>query len=106
MICKIAYLIIKIFITVKHLNLAAANFGGLYYWTFWRIYILADFRFPKKNKKKSVITDRDLLCMRVLHGDLQVKHIDFHLFSTSHCSWCANEYKSVLLLFNYYPFYS
>ena len=27
--------------SVKHLHLAAANFGSYYKWTFWRIYCLA-----------------------------------------------------------------
>ena len=53
--------------------------------------------------KKSVISDVALcvLCIRVLHGDLQVIHSDFQLFSTVHCSWRVSEYKSVLLLFKY-----
>ena len=65
--------------TVKHFNLATANFGGS---IFWRIF---DFR---KKKIKSIISDVALyfLCMQILHGDLQVKHNDFQLFSTLHYS--------------------
>ena len=35
--------------TVKHLYLAAANFDDFCILTFWLIYILTDFKFPKKN---------------------------------------------------------
>ena len=40
--------------TVKHLQLAAAIFGGFYKWTFWQIYILyfGGFSISKKKKKK------------------------------------------------------
>ena len=64
-------------------------FGGI---IFWQIF---DF-LKKKKKKKSLISDIALcvLCMLVLHGDLQVIHGDLHLFSTLHCSWCVSEYKS------------
>ena len=42
-----------------------------------------------------------VLSMRVLHGDLQIIHREFRLFSTLHGAWCVSEYKSYLLLFNY-----
>ena len=37
-----------------------------------------------------------VLCMQVLHSDLQVIHGDFQPFSTLHCTWYVNEdmYKS------------
>ena len=56
--------------TVKHLNLAAANFGSFYKWTFRQIYILANFLFQIK---KSVMFGIALcvLCKQGLHGDLQ-----------------------------------
>ena len=44
-----------------------------------------------------------VISMRVLHGDLQIVHLEFRLFSTLHCAWCVNDYKSYLLLFNYSP---
>ena len=43
-----------------------------------------------------------VLCMRVLHGDLQVIHGVFQLILTTlHCSWYVGEYKSVLLTICY-----
>ena len=59
--------------------------------------------FDFRKKKKSAISDVDLcvLCMQILHGDLQVIHSDFQLFSPLPCSWCVSEHKSVLLLFIY-----
>ena len=49
--------------------------------------LLADFYFGRfsisEKKKNSVLADEALcvLCMQVLHGDLQVIHGDFQLFS-------------------------
>ena len=69
--------------TVKHFNLAAANFGVFYEVTFWQIYILADFFYFRK--KKSVISAIALfvLCMQILHADLQFIHDYFYCFP--HC---------------------
>ena len=83
-------------LTVKHLNLAATNFGHFYEWAFLAVLYFGRFfiyqKKKKKKKKKSVIPEY-LIYMQVLHGDLQVIHCDlqvinddFQLFSTLHCS--------------------
>ena len=60
------------------------------------------FLISKKKKKKAIsYVGLCVVCMRVLHGDLQMIHGDFQLFYALHCYWCVSEYKSVLLLFNY-----
>ena len=38
---------VRVLDTVKHLYLAAANFGIFFDWTFWQIFILADLWFLK-----------------------------------------------------------
>ena len=58
--------------------------------------LLADFYFGcfLISGKKSKIFDVALcvLCIRVLHGDLQVIYGDFQLiFTTLHCSWYVGE---------------
>ena len=55
----------------------------------------------KKTKKAISYVGLCVVCIRVLHGDLQMIHGDFQLFYALHCYWCVSEYKSVLLLFNY-----
>ena len=54
------------------------------------IYILADFRLPKKKIRHFL---RIPVCLTGLHVDLQVIHDDFQLFFTLHCSWCVSKYN-------------
>ena len=57
------------------------------------------FNCRQKRKEKSVTSDVTLcvLSMRVEHGDFQVMHDDFQLFSILHCSM---QIRSILF-FNY-----
>ena len=80
------------------------KFGGSKFWWFLRVDLLVNLYFGRflSSEKQSVISDVALcvLCMRVLHGDLQVINGGFQLFSTLYC-WCVSQYKSVLMLFYY-----
>ena len=69
--------------TVKDFNLATANLGSFYEWTLLADLYFGRFLFSEK-KKKSTISDvaLSILCMQVLHSDLQVIHGDFELFPT------------------------